>query len=209
MKKSLFIYGAGGLGREVLSLVKALPEWQVVGFIDDSLPQGTRVSDVPVHGGISFLNTYPELAHVAVAIGDPAAKKTIVDKITNPRIQYPTLIHPTAILQDMISIVRGKGAIICAGVTVTNDVSIGDFTLINLNCTIGHDVTIGAFSSLMPSVNLAGNVQIGNGVLIGSGANLRNDVSIGNGSIVGMGSVVLNNVDAGKVVAGVPAKPIR
>lgn len=209
MNKPVFIIGAGGLGREVLAMLRAIPEWQVVGFLDDLVPAGTVVNGIPVKGGVEFLNNYPEFIHVVVAIGDPLTKEKIVSRISNNHIHFPTIIHPRAILQDPSSIITGKGGIICAGVVLTTNIVIGDFALVNLNTTVGHDSSVGSFSSIMPGVNLAGNVTISRGVLVGSGANIRNKVRIGKHAVVGMGSVVLQNVEDETRVAGVPAKLLR
>ena len=38
MRTPIFIYGAGGLGREILSFMNQFEEWELAGFIDDSIP---------------------------------------------------------------------------------------------------------------------------------------------------------------------------
>ena len=40
-RKDIIIYGAGGLGREILCLIiKKLDEWNPIGFVDDGVPAG-------------------------------------------------------------------------------------------------------------------------------------------------------------------------
>ena len=209
MKRPLLIYGAGGLGREVLSLVKALPEWEVAGFIDDSHPKGAIVHGVAVLGDFSLLRGVRKHTAMVLAIGDPAAKENILGRINNSFLEFPVLIHPSAVLQDADRILIGRGTVICAGAVLTTDIRIGEHVLINLNATIGHDVVIGDQSSVMPGVTLAGGVNVGKAVLIGSGVNVRNSIRLGSGCTVGMGSVVIRNTDPGIVVAGVPAKPLK
>ncbi len=51
MREPLLIYGAGGLGREVLSLVNATDMYEVKGFLDDGMARGTSVKGVKVLGG--------------------------------------------------------------------------------------------------------------------------------------------------------------
>lgn len=210
MKKEIAIYGAGGLGREILSLLKALPEWNVVGFYDDGLPKDSRVNQLPVWGGVHDLLRQTKPLRLVLAIGDPGIKARLAETLqVNPLLEYPVLIHPSAILQDHSTIVLGKGLVITAGVILTTEIQLGDHVLINLNTTVGHDVRIGHCSSLMPGVNIAGGVTIGSKVLIGSGANVLNGLTIGDNVKVGSGAVVTKNVEPGQTVVGVPALPVH
>ncbi len=208
MKMPLYIYGAGGLGREVLSLIRILPEWEPVGFIDDGVMKDVLVNGIPILGGSEIVSLLPSGSHLIIAIGDPLSKANIVKMIIG-NILYPTLIHPRAILQDISTIEVGEGSIITAGCVLTTNIKIGNHVLININATIGHDTKIGNCCSIMPGVNIAGGVTIDDCVLIGSGANIINHVDIKHSARVGMGAVVIRNVAAGITVAGVPAKPIR
>src|SRR3990170_1851782 len=98
--KDIYIYGAGGLGREILSLVKSLHEWKVV-------------------GGRQVIESSPGMMYLVLAIGDPVSKCNIIKTITNKSVVYPVLIHPSAILQDRGSIIIDAGSIITAGCVLT------------------------------------------------------------------------------------------
>jgi sugar O-acyltransferase (sialic acid O-acetyltransferase NeuD family) len=208
IKKPLIIFGAGGLGREVKTIVDVLPGWYVEGFCDDGTKVGSVVNGVKVLGDANFLLQQPEI-FVVVAIGDPQVKQQVIQKLLSSKgIHFVTLIHPRAILGDLHTIDIGEGSIITAGCVLTTNIRIGKHVLINLNATVGHDVTIGDCSSIMPGVNLAGEVKIGSGVLVGSGANILNKISVGNSAVVGSGAVVTKNVPEAVTVVGVPARVI-
>lgn len=209
MKKPILIYGAGGLGREILALIRALKDWEPVAFIDDQIKAGSTVSGLNVIGGLSKIMDNQDPINIIVAFGNPASKAALLGKMQKPNIFFPTLIHPSAILQQPENIQLGKGTVIAAGCILTTDIDLGDHVLVNLNTTIGHNTKIGSFSSIMPGVNIAGEVTVGESVLIGSGANIMNGISLGDRCKVGMGAVVLKSVDPGITVVGVPAKRIR
>ena len=203
------IYGAGGLGKEVLALVNSTDSFEVIGFIDDGIKRDSSVKGIKVLGGHEVLDSLDIPTDLVIALGDPVGKSKVLTRIKNSHINFPILRHPSAILQDPSGIQVGEGSILCAGTILTTDIKIGSHVLINLNCTIGHGVIIGNYSSLMPGVNVAGEVTIGTSVLIGSGVNILNRVSVGANSIVGMGSVVIRDVGSDMTIAGVPAKSIR
>lgn len=77
MMKDIAIYGAGGLGREVASMIKLINQtapntWNLVGFFDDGVVKGTQISNFgQVYGGMSELNSWRKELNVVFAIGNP------------------------------------------------------------------------------------------------------------------------------------------
>ena len=211
--KDIAIFGVGGFGREVLALLKDInkiePNWNIVGFFDDGYEKGMMVNGYPILGKTDDLNKWETPLSLAVSIGSPVIKKSILDNISNPLIDYPTLIHPSAWFGDRDFIEMGKGCIICAGVMITTNVKIKDFVILNLQCTVGHDTVINNLAAFMPSVNISGEVNIGEGVYVGTGAKIINQLEIGDYTIVGAGAVVAKTLPAHCTAVGVPAKPIK
>lgn len=208
MRKPIVIYGAGGLGREVLSLCRATEAWDVIGFIDDQKSKHDQVNGIQVLGNASVLREFDKSVQLVFAIGDPVAKKKLV-RSAHHNMSLATLTHPSAIIQDESRVRMGGGSIICAGVILTTDILLEEHVLINLNATIGHDCKVGAYSAIMPGVNIGGHVTLGESVLVGSGANILNGIMIGAHSKIGMGAVVIQHVASATTVVGVPAKPTR
>jgi sugar O-acyltransferase (sialic acid O-acetyltransferase NeuD family) len=207
--KPIYLYGAGGLGREIQALLKSLPEWKIAGFLDDNL-KGQIIHETVVFPIDKLLNEPEESRNVVVAIGNPVVKAALVQKLMKiPGIKFPTLIHPAAKLLDRESIELGKGCVISAGVCITCSVKVHDHVLINLNATVGHDVIIGSYCSIMPGVNLAGSVRVDDQVLIGSGATIINNLHVARGAKIGAGAVVIKDVPEKSTAVGVPARIIK
>ena len=211
--KDIAIYGAGGFGREVLTLVRdinrAEERYNIVGFFDDGVPKGTEVNGLPLLGAMEDLNAWPTEIAVTVAVGTPAVKKQIVERITNSLVTFPTLIHPSVMIGDSERVRIGQGSILCAANILTTDIRVGRFVILNLACTVGHDVVIGDFAAFMPSCNISGEVTVGEGVYGGTGAKIINQVSIGDFAVIGAGAVVVRDLPAHCTAVGVPAKPQR
>lgn len=206
--KPVYIYGAGGLGSEILALINQLHEWRVEGFLDDH--KTGSLSGVPIFETNVLLSAATSPVNLVLAIGNPIIKQQIETRLRpNINISYPVIIHPSAILLSPGTIEIGEGSIITAGCVLTTAIRIGAHVLVNLNSTIGHESVVKDYASIMPGVNLAGNVVVEEAVLIGSGANVLNGVTVGARSKVGAGAVVLDNVPADVTTVGVPAKPVR
>lgn len=206
----LIIYGAGGFGREVLLLIHQInaerKSWNVVGFVDDNIPEGTVVDEAKVLGGMKYLTDLKKPISLVVAIADPLVRLKVVQGLPKVGVNFPTLIHPQANSGDNKRNLYGQGVIITAGCILTTHVQIGNFAIVNLHCTVGHDTVIGEFCTLMPGCNISGNVGIGQATLIGSGAQVLQNLTIGSRCKVGAGTVVIHPFGDDLTIVGVPGK---
>ena len=210
--KRIAIIGAAGFGREVKVLIddinKAKPIYDLIGFFDDGIEKGTLVNGLPVLGTIAAINKIDYNLKLALGVSAPAIKEKTIQIIENNYIDFPTLIHPSAIISND-EVFLGKGTIICAGNIITCNIIVKDFVTLNLSCTVGHDTIIKDFSSFMPAVNISGEVVIEKNVYVGTGAKIINQLSIGAHTIVGAGAVVSKVLPANCTAVGIPAKPIK
>lgn len=214
MTKPIAIYGAGGLGREVLMLIHQInqsqpKQWQPIGFFDDGFIAGSLVHGLPVLGGLAMVNTYPTPLAIVMAIGNPKAKKQIVGQLQNSQLYFPTLIHPTVQLLPEQNITIDVGCVICAGVCLTVDVTIGRFVLLNLHTTVGHDAQIGDFCSIMPSVTISGEVTLDEGVYAGAASSFIQQIRVGEFATVGLNAAVIRSLPSHCTAVGIPAKPLK
>ena len=195
--KDIAIYGAGGFGN-------------VVGFLDDNPElKGTANEYGKVLGGINWINSYDKPIFVAIAVGSPQAVESIVNKITNPNVDYPNLYAPSVTFLDKDKLKIGKGNIICTNCTISCNVTIGDFNLLNSYITVGHDAEIGNFNVVMPSCNISGGVIIGNGNFFGVQSVVLQYIKIGNKTRVGANSVIMRKTKDDCLYIGNPAIKIK
>lgn len=208
----LVVFGAGGLGREVLVLLLQLNEaganWDVRGFYDDQPPTAPTVAGLPYLGTAHDLNQTTEPLAVAVAVGSSASRAAVVARLTSGQLSFPVLVHPGVRLARYQRVALGAGCIIQQGCILTCDIALGRFVLLNLGCTIGHDAVLEDFCSLMPHANVGGAAQLGAGVYLGTNATVIQAVRVGAGATVGAGAVVVRELPAGITAVGVPARAI-
>ena len=85
--KDIAIFGAGGFGREVITVINDINKveklWNIVGFFDDGCKKGEIINGVPVLGTTQDLNSWNKEISVVVAIGNPIVKKKIINNINN------------------------------------------------------------------------------------------------------------------------------
>jgi sugar O-acyltransferase (sialic acid O-acetyltransferase NeuD family) len=197
IKKNIWIYGAGGMGKETLWLINDIDssEFNVVGFIDDYKKEARFEN-------LQLVKEIKSHDNCVIAIADPKIREKIT--LDNSSMNYINVIHPNVKMNETVNI--GKGNIFCFGTVFTVNIKIGNHVIININSIIGHDTIIEDYVSMMFGVRISGNVKIGKGTFIGSGAVILPNVTIGKWCKIGAGAVVTKDIPDGKTYIGVPAK---
>ncbi|WP_165768237.1 acetyltransferase [Hymenobacter amundsenii] len=211
--RQLAIFGAGGLGREVLVLLRQLnavaPTWELTGFYDDQAPATDLIHGLRYLGTTTDLNATPTPLAVAVAVGSSAGRAAVVGRLTSPRLHFPSLIHPNVSAESYQHLEVGAGCIITQGCILTTDIRLGRHVLLNLGCTIGHDALLDDFCSLMPHANVGGAAHLEAGVYLGTNATVLQQVRIGASTVLGAGAVAIGNLPANCTAVGVPARVVE
>lgn len=208
------IFGAGGFGREVACLIRIIneslsePKWNFIGFFDDNPElKGKMISHLGrCIGSTEDVNAYKNDLSLVMAIGSSVVVRKVVNKIWNPRIDYPNIIHPSFVMSDPVSFQIGVGNIIQNRCSVSTDVSIGSFNVLNGGISFGHDVRISSFNTIMPGVRISGEVTIGDDNFFGVGSIVLQQIKIGNHVRLGAGSVLMTKPKDGNLYMGNPAK---
>ena len=205
----LFIYGSGGLGKEICDLSRRINavynRWSDISFIDDFRDSKSYYGlDVYRFEDILLIK---ENIECVIALGEPKHREILYNKLIGNNIPIATLIDPTALVSPSAKI--GCGSIISALTIISSDVIISENVLIQPMVNIGHDIEIGKHSVFSSSVFPGGNSHFGNRVYVGMNSTIRENLTIEDDVIISMGSSVHRNVDAGLIVMGNPARPIQ
>ncbi|MEM4531684.1 MAG: acetyltransferase [Thermofilaceae archaeon] len=199
----VYVFGAGGHAKVVVSTLLALGQ-KIIGLFDDD-PQkwGGYVLGVPVLGPIAKAHDLSPASGV-VAIGDNHLRVKVVKEF--PDWDWIVVVHPRAYVDPTATV--GPGTVVFAGAVVQVGARLGAHVIVNTGATIDHDCSVGSFVHIAPGVRLGGGVWVEEGAFIGIGAAVIPGIRIGAWSIVGAGAAVIRDVAPGSTVAGVPARPL-
>ena len=214
------LYGAGGFGKEVMSLLPTIlptlfPQSRLddikLCFIDDDLTR-EQIIDNEILSLNDFLGQKYSQLYYCITIADPNSRKQVALKVKSANIKALTLVFNNTTVLSNSQI--GSGSIVMPGAIISAYVSIGMFTQINFNTYIAHDCRIDDFVTISPSVTCCGNTEIKTGAFIGAGSIIRQGTSskrryVGVNSTLGIGSNLLNDLPDNKTYVGNPAIDLK
>ncbi len=217
---TILVWGAGGHGRVVADLARALG-YSVSGYIDRDAARlghpvdafGATMTQLEERALVDFrerVRAGDRTTLIALGIGDNAARLAAaaavpVDGV--PSAVLVTLVHPSASVGSGVDI--GAGSVVFPNATVNAGARLGRAVIINSGAIVEHDCTIGDGAHVSPGAVLTGGVAAGPRSWIGAGAVVLPGVVIGARATVGAGAVVLADVEDGVTVVGNPARALQ
>jgi sugar O-acyltransferase (sialic acid O-acetyltransferase NeuD family) len=208
---SLFVYGAGGFGREIMDAARrcqaALQKWTNVYFIDDFCSDDTRYGARVFSFDAACTWMQSESGEVVIATGEPAARMQMRERVEASQIPLGQVLDPSVIVATTAQL--AVGVVIAPLCSISSNACLHTNAVVNTLSIVGHDVVVSENAVISSMVNLGGNCQIGRNSYIGMGTLIKEGVRIGEDAIVGMGSVVYHDIPDQMIALGNPARPMR
>ena len=200
----LIIIGASGHGKVVADIAK-LNGYTNIAFLDDDSTK-KECAGYPVIGAEKdAYGCNNELkSDFFVAIGNSKIRERIQQALEEAGLNVITLIHPSAVVAEDISI--GSGTVLMAGTVVNPGTSIDKGCIINTGATVDHDNVINDYVHISVGAHLAGTVELGKHVWVGAGTVISNNIAVISDTVIGAGAVVIDNIKLAGTYIGVPAK---
>jgi sugar O-acyltransferase (sialic acid O-acetyltransferase NeuD family) len=198
------IYGASGLGKEVLPLIRdelrSFNKYKDnIIFVDDKIESSKEfnLNECKVINFKDFLSIKANKYYMIIAIADTNIRKKLTQKCLSNNINMYNVMAENVVKMDNVKL--GDGYILSTFVTITSDVKIGKGFQANMYSYVAHDCQIGDFVTLAPSVKCNGNVKIGDGTYIGTGViihqgNPNKPIQIGKNVTIGAGAIISKNI---------------
>jgi sugar O-acyltransferase (sialic acid O-acetyltransferase NeuD family) len=208
--KNVIIVGAGGFGREVFQYVQdtfgASSEFSVKGFLDDG-PRGRDDVDAParVIGSTSGYAVQSDDVFV-VAVGTPAVRQLLTERLASRGARFLTIIHPRAYVASTAQI--DTGCIVPPFAMVSCFARLAPSVVLGVCSAVGHDAEVGPCAVVSPFAAVCGAVVLEAGVFLGSHATITPGKRVGANTRVAAGAVVYRDVPANVFVVGNPARAL-
>ena len=172
MRERIIIIGAGGHGKVVCDAILASNKYEIMGFVDSTLPVGTSVIE-----SYKVLFCQDDLEKNSdgadcfiVAIGNNTIREKVFDeasKLFKPAI----VIHPLAYIGIDVEI--GDGSVILAGSVISTSCIVEKNAIINSGVVIDHDCYVGACVHLSVGTNVGSNSKVNSFITTDIGENIQ------------------------------------
>jgi len=206
--KRIVLVGGGGHARSVLAVLKKLPEFSVIGYVDP-VDHG-KLLGIPYLGNDRVLNKLlknHDCHSAVIGIGNVEVseyRQKVFARLGSLGYEFPVIISPTAVINDEVKL--GAGTVVLDCVVLNTSVRSGKACIFNTGSLVDHDCKLGDFVHVAPGVVVSGGVKVGRGTLLGTGCRIVQDVSIVQGCLIGAGAVVIKSIKKSGTYLGVPAK---
>lgn len=210
----LGIFGAGGLGSEVLDTVKSINsksyKWEEIIFIEE-FPKKSFYLGHRLYSSEDLKKEFnlPEdqiRIELIIAFGEIEHRQRIYDVLKGDGFKFAKIIHPSSIVSENSTI--ADGVVIQSLTLISSGVNIGENTFIHPHCVIGHGINVGQHSMISACVSIGGNTSIGKSCFIGLNSALFQSIIVGDYCVIAAGSVLSIDLDSRMIVAGNPARII-
>ena len=204
------VLGAGALGQQIAQHLRQNEGYEVVGFLDDTLPVGHHCAEGPVIGAVATaVSQYQQAAFDGLVMGigyrHLAVRQWLFEQLSQ-QVPFISFVHPTAMVDPSAQI--ASGCFISAGCVLDLNVQIGPNTFLYPGCILAHDAQVLGHSFFAPGVRLAGHVEVGPQCFLGIGTIVIDSLQIGADVQTGGGTVVVQSLPEPGTYVGVPARRI-
>ena len=210
--QDLILYGAGGLAKEVTTLVREINEkkevFRLIAYAldDEWYHEGMKLRGLPVISRKSLIEHKDDVV-CACAIGYPKDRRRVQESLKQEGVRFTNLLHPTTRMGE--EVIMGEGCIVQPYSSVMDDCKLGDGIFLNGYVTLGHETVVEDYVTCFPRSQISGQVKIGEAACIGTMSFINEKRKIGAEAVIAPGSIVFGNVKEGSHVMGNPAKRIE
>ena len=198
--KKIYIIGSGQFANFTYHLLKDIKHFNFSGYIVKE-----QIEKKNYHSEDFFLKQKNKI--IFPAIGNLSLRFKVIKKIIKSKNTIPNIIHPTASINKSA---KYKSIMATYNSFISNDVVIGDFSVIGTGSYIHHDTKIGQNCLIGGGTHIGAGVKVGNNVLFGIGSNVASKkIKIGNNAVIASGASILQDVPSNYLAIGNPAKLIR
>jgi len=211
IKKKLILIGGGGHCKVVISILKKLKNFEIVGIVDnykvESLIEGIKIIGIDNDLKDFFKRGIKNALITVGSIKNNSKRYKLFTLAKKIGYKFPIIVSPDAIVDESVRI--DEGTVIMPGCILNIGTSFGKNCIINTGSIIEHDCKIRDHCHLAPGVHISGSVEIDELSFIGIGSTIIQGVKVGKNVTIGAGSVVIKDIPDNVIALGNPAKIVK
>lgn len=147
---------------------------ELVGFLNDALPSGSVLQNVPVLGRFEdwrLLDSDMLFCPAVQKVKDMPARVDRIESLGIPDERWGTIIHPRAVVASDVEV--GVGAFVASCVTVQPGSRIGRFASVRAGAVLGHHSVVDDHGYVGPNATMCGRTVVSYGAHLGPGRSAR------------------------------------
>lgn len=212
----IIIAGASGAGLKVVQVIhdlidSGINDFSIIGFVDDNKAIiNSEFFSYPILGTPEMLlgkkveiDTEEDIG-IVCPVGNPFARKKMIDRLSTHYKHFPNVIHPSA--QISKNAVLGQGNLFSQNIVIQPGAKIGNFNTFNIASIMGPLSEVKDYCTINANVMIASESKVNSFTYIGMGANIIQRVTIGEHCTIAGNSFVTRNLPDNTKVIGIPAK---
>lgn len=203
----IVVVGGGGHAKVVISVLKKLRRFRIVGYTDTS-DRGDILGVKYIGNDEVFADMVKKFPGLCAAIGIGTVgvsdlRREVMNRISGYGCLFPPIASPDAVVNEDVSL--GDGTVVLDGAVVNSGTVVGEGAILNSNCTVEHDCRIGDYVHIAPGATLSGGVEVGDSSMVGAGATIVQYKKVASGCLVGAGATVVEDLTEPGTYVGTPA----
>ena len=208
-KSKCIVLGSGQFCRFIINVIEETEDTICMGYVTKDGKKNREINTYDCLGNDGYLlNNKETYDSVFPAIGDLIKRREIIEKLIKKDVKISSIIHPKSYQSSNVTLANSS---LMGGSFLSNNVTLGDYSVIGSGAYIHHDTKVGTNTLVGGGSQIGASVTIGENVLFGIGSVVasQQEIMIGDNSIIASGAVVLKDVPKNSMVMGNPARVIK
>ena len=193
LKDNILIYGAGGFGKTIYSILSQY--FDNIEFADDKKKIGTKIiNNIKLKYNLKLLIKKKIKYKICLAIGYKTwdRRLKIIDQLKKKEYEFLSFIHPKSIISPTAKI--REGAFINQGTNISENVTVHENSFIDIGVMIGENSIISQNCYLAAGTNICGNTKIMKNSFIGANSLILDNIKIGTNCFINAGSIITRSI---------------